>query len=235
MIHRSFLTFISEFRPMNSSSPLSSPAADRIPKKPLAYRIVKRLFDIVGAFLGLVVLFVPFLVISIAIVIDSPGASPIFVQKRLGKNGKPFRLLKFRSMIPHADEMVDALKDQNEMDGPAFKIKRDPRVTRVGMFLRKTSLDETPQLWNILLGSMSFVGPRPPIPREVEQYTEEQMIRLAVTPGLTCYWQIQPRRNDLTFDQWVELDRKYIREQSVGTDLRIIFHTALAVLRLEGI
>lgn len=138
-------------------------------------------------------------------------------------------------MVPEADQMLDSLLDQNEMEGPAFKISNDPRITRVGRVIRKTCIDELPQLWNILKGDMSFVGPRPPLPREVEQYNDFQRNRLSVVPGLTCYWQIQPNRNSLTFDKWLELDLKYIEERNVKTDLMIIFKTVGAVLNMEGV
>ena len=205
----------------------------RIPKQPF-YSFVKRCFDIICSLILISVLLVPSLILMLVIIIDSPGASPIFVQKRTGKNGKEFSFLKFRSMVPHADKMLDSLLDKNEMDGPVFKIKEDPRITRVGKFIRKTSIDELPQLVNVLLGHMSFVGPRPPIPREVAQYTEEQMIRLAVTPGLTCYWQVQPHRNSLSFDEWLALDMKYIEERGFITDIKILFKTIGAVLGAEG-
>ena len=169
------------------------------------------------------------------IVIDSPGASPIYTQYRVGKNGRVFKFYKLRSMVPEADQMLDSLLDQNEMEGPAFKISNDPRITRVGRVIRKTCIDELPQLWNILKGDMSFVGPRPPLPREVEQYNDFQRNRLSVVPGLTCYWQIQPNRNSLTFDKWLELDLKYIEERNVKTDLMIIFKTVGAVLKMEGV
>jgi lipopolysaccharide/colanic/teichoic acid biosynthesis glycosyltransferase len=120
------------------------------------------------------------------------------------------------------------------MDGPVFKIKNDPRITRIGRFLRKTSIDELPQLWNVLKGDMSLVGPRPPIPREVRQYDEYQYQRLLVTPGITCYWQVQPKRNSLSFDEWLELDIKYINEMSFKTDVKILFKTIGAVCGLEG-
>ena len=138
-------------------------------------------------------------------------------------------------MVPEADQMLDSLLDQNEMEGPAFKISNDPRITRVGRVIRRTCIDELPQLWNILKGDMSFVGPRPPLPREVEQYNDFQRNRLSVVPGLTCYWQIQPNRNSLTFDKWLELDLKYIEERNVKTDLMIIFKTVGAVLNMEGV
>ena len=137
-------------------------------------------------------------------------------------------------MVPNAEKLLETLLDKNEMEGPAFKIKEDPRITKFGRFIRKTSIDELPQLWNILKGDMSFVGPRPPLPREVEMYTKYQHNRLRVIPGLTCYWQIQPQRNRISFDRWVELDMKYIEERSFGTDLKIIFKTLGAVCGLEG-
>ncbi len=204
------------------------------PKKKPVYAIVKRLFDIIVSFTALTVLLVPSLIIALIIVIDSPGASPIFVQKRAGKNGKMFSFYKFRSMVPNADKMLDQLLDKNEMDGPVFKIKEDPRITKVGKFMRKTSLDEIPQLINILTGKMSFVGPRPPLPREVEKYTEEQWARLSVIPGLTCYWQVQPTRNNCTFNEWMELDLKYIEERGILTDIKILFKTVGVVFGMDG-
>ncbi len=200
-----------------------------------SYRIIKRCFDIVTSLLGLVLLAIPLLVVMLIIVIDSPGASPIYVQKRVGKNGKIFNFYKFRSMVPNADKMLDDLLHKNEMDGPVFKITKDPRITRVGTFLRKSSIDELPQLFNVLKGDMSLVGPRPPLPREVEMYNEYQLGRLTVTPGLTCYWQIQPMRNSLSFDEWLDLDIKYINERSLKTDITILLKTAGAVFGLEGV
>ncbi len=199
------------------------------------YNKVKRLLDIVVSFGLLVVLFVPMAVVALIIVIDSPGASPIYVQERVGLNGKTFRLYKFRSMVPNAESQLDNLLSQNEMQGPAFKMKNDPRITRFGKFIRKVCIDELPQLVNILKGEMSFVGPRPPLPREVAQYTEHQKQRLTVIPGLTCYWQITKNRNDCSFDEWFELDLKYIEERSLKTDLIIFFKTFGAVLGMEGI
>lgn len=199
------------------------------------YLAVKRCFDIVFSLLCIIVFTIPILFVMLLIVIDSPGASPIYTQYRVGKNGKVFKFYKLRSMVPEADQMLDSLLDQNEMEGPAFKISNDPRITRVGRVIRKTCIDELPQLWNILKGDMSFVGPRPPLPREVEQYNDFQRNRLSVVPGLTCYWQIQPNRNSLTFDKWLELDLKYIEERNVKTDLMIIFKTVGAVLKMEGV
>lgn len=203
-------------------------------EKPV-YLAVKRCFDIVFSLLCIIVFTIPILFVMLLIVIDSPGASPIYTQYRVGKNGRVFKFYKLRSMVPGADQMLDSLLDQNEMEGPAFKISNDPRITRVGRVIRKTCIDELPQLWNILKGDMSFVGPRPPLPREVEQYNDFQRNRLSVVPGLTCYWQIQPKRNSLTFDKWLELDLKYIEERNVKTDLMIIFKTVGAVLNMEGV
>ena len=176
----------------------------------------------------------PMLIVALVIYIDDPHGSPIFKQIRAGRDGKPFTLYKFRSMYVDAEQRLGELIDENEMDGPAFKIKNDPRITRVGKFIRRTSIDELPQLLNILKGDMSIVGPRPALPREVEQYDEYQMQRLYVSPGLTCYWQIQPQRNNVSFDEWMALDIKYIRERSFLTDWKIIFKTIGAVMRREG-
>ena len=200
-----------------------------------AYLVCKRAFDIAASFCALVVLSPVFLLIYLIIYLDDPHGNPIFSQIRIGKNGKAFRFYKFRSMVVNAEDLLAGLQNQNEMSGPAFKMKNDPRVTKVGRFIRKTSLDELPQLWNVLKGDMSLVGPRPPLPNEVEQYTEEQKKRLSVTPGLTCYWQVQPSRNDLDFGEWFELDMKYLRERSMKTDIKIIFQTILVVLHMEGV
>lgn len=202
-------------------------------KKP-AYEFIKRLLDILFAFFSLVILFVPFVIISVIILIDSPGASPIFVQTRVGKNGKEFKFYKFRSMVPNAESMLEDLLASNEMDGPAFKITDDPRITRFGKFLRRSCIDELPQLINVLKGDMSLVGPRPPLPREVDMYDEYQMQRLLVTPGLTCYWQVQPQRNSISFDDWMKCDIRYIEERSLKTDISIFFKTFGVVLGMDG-
>ena len=198
------------------------------------YCAAKRGQDILFSLLALLVLWPFMLLLALVIYIDSPGASPFFVQERIGLNGKPFRFIKFRSMVPDAEKKLHALLDKNEMDGPVFKIRRDPRITRVGSFIRRCSIDELPQLINILRGDMSIVGPRPALPREVKKYDDYERQRLYVRPGLTCYWQVQPRRNDLSFDQWLELDLKYIRERSFATDWKIIFRTFRAVIGMEG-
>lgn len=198
------------------------------------YRTLKRVQDIILSLLALIILFIPMLVLSLIIRLDSPGASSIFCQKRVGLDGRIFSMLKFRTMIPNAENKLDELKALNEMTGPVFKIRNDPRITRVGRVIRKISVDELPQLVNVLKGDMSIVGPRPALPAEVEQYGPFERQRLFVIPGLTCYWQVQPRRNDLPFEQWVDLDVKYIQERSFRTDWRIIFKTVGAVFHGEG-
>lgn len=230
----SFTKNISDGESVQSVVRISSPPSEAyIFNKPV-YSFFKRCFDIIFAFVGLIVLAIPLLVIALIIVIDSPGASPIYVQERVGKNGKTFKFYKFRSMVAGADKMLDSLLERNEMQGPVFKMKDDPRITRFGRFIRRTSIDELPQFWNVLKGDMSFVGPRPPLPREVALYTEEQKQRLIITPGITCYWQVQPKRNSLTFDEWLALDMKYISECSFSTDFKILFKTIGAVCGMEG-
>lgn len=204
--------------------------------KPL-YEGVKRFLDIVMSAFVLILLMPVFLILALIIVLDSPGASPIFIQSRVGKDGRVFQFYKFRSMVPRAEEALPGLLQYNEIrgGGPAFKLRNDPRITRVGRFIRRTGLDELPQMINVLKGDMSVVGPRPPVPREVEQYTEYQMQRLAVVPGITCYWQIQPYRNELSFDEWMELDLKYIRERSLLVDAKIMLLTIPAMCHMYGI
>ena len=210
------------------------PAMVQVQSKPV-YEFFKRCFDIVFSVLALLVLFLPLCIVALVIVIDSPGASPIYVQKRVGKSGKEFKFYKFRSMVPNAEAMLESLLDKNEMEGPAFKIKEDPRITKFGRIIRRACIDELPQLINILKGDMSFVGPRPPLPREVEMYDEYQLQRLSVIPGLTCYWQVQPDRNSISFDEWMECDMRYIRERSLKTDIRIMIKTVCTVFSMEGI
>lgn len=205
------------------------------PQSKPVYEFFKRCFDVVFSVIALIVLFIPFVIISLIIVIDSPGASPIYVQKRVGKNGREFNFYKFRSMVPNAEQMLDSLLDKNEMEGPAFKIKEDPRITRFGRIIRRTCIDELPQLINVIKGDMSFVGPRPPLPREVAMYDEHQLQRLSVIPGLTCYWQVQPQRNSFSFEEWLELDLKYINERSIKNDIIILFKTVGVVFGLEGV
>ena len=208
---------------------------DKILHRGRNYWRLRRIQDIILSCLALAVLWPVMLIIALIIVIDSPGASPIFSQTRVGRDGKEFTFYKFRSMIPNAENKLDELLPENEMCGPVFKMRDDPRITRVGRIIRKCSIDELPQLYNVLRGDMSIVGPRPPLPREVEQYDEYYKQRLLVTPGLTCYWQITPHKNELSFDQWVELDLKYINERSFLTDWKIILSTFSAVLGMTGI
>jgi lipopolysaccharide/colanic/teichoic acid biosynthesis glycosyltransferase len=198
------------------------------------YWILRRGQDIFFSLLALLALCPVMLIVALVVFLDDPHGSPFFAQVRCGRDGKLFKMYKFRSMYVDAEARLKDLLGDNEMDGPAFKIKDDPRITRVGRVIRKVSLDELPQLFNILKGDMSIVGPRPALPREVEQYTELQKQRMYVTPGLTCYWQIQPKRNDISFDEWMELDLKYIQERSFWVDWKIIFKTFGAVLGGEG-
>ncbi|MBS1719552.1 MAG: sugar transferase [Armatimonadetes bacterium] len=192
----------------------------------------KRILDILCALIALLIFSPIFLILSILIKLGSKG--PVFYsQTRVGKGGKHFKFVKFRSMYIDADQRLAELRAQNEKDGPIFKMKNDPRITPVGRFIRKYSLDELPQFFHVLTGHMSIVGPRPPIPREVAEYDEFAMQRLSVKPGITCYWQIMGRSN-LTFEEWMELDNKYIREMSFWTDLKIIVKTPLAILRGDG-
>ena len=198
------------------------------------YWRLRRVQDVVLSAGALLVLWPLMLIVALVIVLDDPAAGPIFSQERVGRDGKLFRFYKFRSMRANAEAELEDLLELNEMDGPCFKIKNDPRITRVGRFIRKTSIDELPQLWNVLRGEMSIVGPRPPIPREVAEYDAYAMQRLLITPGLTCYWQIQPHRNDLSFEEWLELDLQYINDRSFLTDWKIIFKTFGAVFGMNG-
>lgn len=199
------------------------------------YWAIRRTQDILLSAIALLILWPLMAVVALIIYIDDPHGSPIFVQTRVGRDGKEFQFYKFRSMRHNAEELLQELLKHNEMEGPTFKMKDDPRITRVGRLLRKTSIDELPQLWNVLKGDMSIVGPRPALPREVVQYDEYARQRLLVQPGLTCYWQIQPHRNDLSFDEWVALDIKYIKERSFSTDWKIILRTFGAVFGMNGV
>ncbi|MFQ9435896.1 MAG: sugar transferase [Ruminococcus callidus] len=193
------------------------------------YLFVKRLADVVLSILAVIVLSVPMLLIALAVFLQD-FHNPIFKQLRVTKDGRFFTMYKFRTMCVNAEQKLEELRALNEADGPVFKMKKDPRVTPIGRFLRKTSLDELPQFFNVLNGSMSLVGPRPPLPKEVEKYTPYQMHRLDAKGGITCYWQCSGRSN-IMFDEWVELDLKYIRDRSFATDAKILFRTVGAVLR----
>jgi exopolysaccharide biosynthesis polyprenyl glycosylphosphotransferase len=194
--------------------------------------ILKRLLDVVVASLVLFATLPIWLAIVLAIKLDSPGPA-IFVQQRVGRRGSRFQFFKFRSMYVDAEQRLAEVQHHNETDGPVFKMRKDPRVSRVGSILRRTSLDELPQLINVLKGDMSVVGPRPPLPREVEKYRPEDMIRLSVKPGITCLWQIRGR-STVGFDTWMEFDREYVREMSLGLDLSILVRTVWAVLSCKG-
>lgn len=197
------------------------------------YEVCKRIFDVAMSLFALIVLSPVFLIASIAILIED-GGPVFFCQTRLTKGGKEFKMYKFRSMVKDAEAKLASLMDKNEMKGPAFKITDDPRITKVGKILRKTSIDELPQLLNIIKGDMSIIGPRPPLPREVVQYTPYQMHRLDVITGLACYHECQGRSEAHNFEAWVESDLKYIRERSFLTDLKVIFMTIKVVITGKG-
>ena len=191
------------------------------------YEVSKRALDVIASFLGLVILSPILLIVAILIKLESKGPA-IFSQSRIGLNGKEFKMYKFRSMVQNAEELKEKLAKQNEMSGPMFKIKNDPRVTKVGKFIRKTSIEELPQLLNILKGDMTLVGPRPSLPREVEKFESWMLKRLEVKPGLTCYWQVSGR-NNIDFYEWMKLDLKYVNDMNFWLDIKLIFKT-VAVL-----
>lgn len=203
------------------------------PKPKPVYEFFKRFFDIILSVLALIVLSPLFLVIGIIIKCND-GGPVFFKQIRLTKGGKKFYMYKFRSMCVDAESKLDSLLDKNQMEGPAFKMENDPRITKIGKFIRKTSIDELPQLFNIIRGEMTIVGPRPPLLREVKQYTPYHMHRLDVKTGLSCYRECYGRSNIHDFDEWVESDLKYIRERSLWVDLKVILLTIKVVLTGEG-
>ncbi len=191
------------------------------------YEIFKRGIDIIGAGSGLLLLSPVIAIVACAVKFTSKG--PIFFsQKRVGKNGKIFNMYKFRSMVVNAEELKEKLAHQNEMSGPMFKMKDDPRVTKIGKFIRKTSIDELPQLWNVLKGDMSLVGPRPSLPKEVKQFEKWMYKRLTVKPGLTCYWQVSGR-NNIDFEDWMKLDISYVEDRNLWIDIKLIFKTVLVL------
>ena len=187
------------------------------------YLFIKRIIDIMGALMGLILLSPLLLIVGILIKAESKGPI-IFSQDRIGKNGKVFRMYKLRSMVANAEELKGTLMKENEMSGPMFKIKDDPRVTKIGKFIRKTSIDELPQLFNVLKGDMSLVGPRPSLPNEVLEFEPWMNKRLMVKPGLTCYWQVMGRHN-IDFQQWMLLDIKYVETRSIIVDIKLIIKT----------
>lgn len=212
-------------------------AAERL-KKRYAYRFIKRTFDMSFSLLVLILFAWLYVIIAIAIKIDDPNGRVFFKQKRVGIDGsgklKEFYMYKFRSMVPDAESRLQELQELNEKSGPVFKIKEDPRVTRVGKILRKTSLDELPQFWNVLKGDISIVGPRPALPTEVETYTTSQKLRLLIKPGITCYWQTRRNRDSISFEEWVTLDKLYILKCGVGSDIKILVQTVGVVLTAQG-
>ena len=189
----------------------------------IIYKFSKRLLDIICSLLGLIILSPVLLIVAILIKLESKGPV-VFSQKRVGLNGEEFKMYKFRSMVQNAEELKEKLAKQNEMSGPMFKMKDDPRVTKVGKFIRKTSIDEIPQLINVLKGDMSLVGPRPSLPKEVEKFEPWMLDRLSVKPGLTCYWQVSGR-NNIDFEDWMKLDLQYVEDRSFLVDLKLIFKT----------
>lgn len=222
---------ISEFGPI-------VPLGTDVLKDKKAYVFFKRLFDIVLSLFALIVLFPILLLVALLIFIDDPKGSPIFIQTRVGRNGKLFRLIKFRSMVVNAEELLEDLKKRGitikDPDDPTYKMKDDPRITRMGRFIRKTSIDELPQLINIIAGDMSIVGPRPPLPSEVEQYNDFSKQRLLVKQGLTCYWQTTKDRDYVPFDEWMKMDVRYVFNCNFWLDCKLIFKTFKIVLTANG-
>lgn len=197
-----------------------------------AYKILKRTLDIVLSTATLALLIIPMGAVALAIYIDDKG-NPFFSQIRLTENGRPFKMYKFRSMCTDAEEKFAEVQKSNQTDGIAFKSENDPRITKIGHFIRKTSIDELPQLWNVLKGDMSIIGPRPPLPREVVLYTPHQMERLIVKGGLSCICQCEGR-SDMSFDEWVESDIRYIKNRSLKLDFSLMLRTASAVIKRKG-
>lgn len=197
------------------------------------YSFLKRTIDILGSIFGLIMLSPLLLITAIVIKWEDPKGSVVFYQTRVGKNEKPFRIYKFRSMCSDAEEKLKDLLEKNEISGAMFKMKDDPRITKVGKFIRKTSIDELPQLFNVLRGDMSLVGPRPPSTREVEEYTKYDKQRLSVIPGCTGLWQVSGR-NNLSFKEMVELDLAYIEKKCIWFDIKIILKTVKTVISPKG-
>ncbi len=197
------------------------------------YELLKRCIDRIGAAVGLLLLSPLFAFLAALIKLESRGPV-LFSQTRIGLAGEPFRCWKFRSMYVDAEQRKEELLAQNEMaGGTTFKMKKDPRITRVGAFIRKASIDELPQLWNVFRGDMSLVGPRPPVPREVDQYTARERLRLFVKPGITCIWQVSGR-SDIPFPEQVMLDIEYIQKRSLWMDIKLLVRTLPAVLLARG-
>lgn len=221
---------MSEYAKNNSIDTSSNDLTIEVENQKVTYLISKRLLDIIGAIIGLIILSLVLLVVALLIKIEDPKGPIFFAQKRVGKNGKEFKMYKFRSMVTDAETKLEELLKYNEVEGAMFKMKDDPRVTKVGKFIRKTSIDELPQLFNVLKGDMSLVGPRPPLPREVKEYSKYDMQRLLVTPGCTGLWQVSGR-SKLGFNEMVELDIEYIKNRSIRTDINIILKTFLIIFK----
>ncbi|MFC0360865.1 sugar transferase [Enterococcus canintestini] len=202
-------------------------------EKRYIFKGIKRSIDIIGSIAGLIVLSPLLLFVSYKIRQEEPGSPVFFSQERVGLNGKKFKMYKFRSMCVDAEEKLAELLDKNEIEGAMFKMKDDPRVTKIGKIIRSKSIDEIPQLWNVLKGDMSLIGPRPPLIREVAEYTSYDMQRLFVKPGCSGLWQVSGR-NDVGFSEMVELDLEYIQSQSLMNDFKIIFKTIWIVIKPNG-
>lgn len=240
---RSGLAF--DFNSVNSASPvdaervailkheLGDGIVSDLSSRP-AYRFAKRLFDIIFSGLILICFSWLYLLIALIVKIDDPQGPILFKQTRVGKNGKEFQMLKFRSMCVDAEEKLDSLQELNEKTGPVFKITDDPRITKVGKWLRKLSLDELPQFINVFVGSMGVVGLRPALPKEVLAYTAYQRQRLLIKPGITCYWQTRRNRDAITFDEWIDLDLLYIKKCGIWTDIKLVVQTVGCVLTAQG-
>lgn len=219
-----------EYSGDNSKTIIIDPIVQR---ERYGYRLIKRLFDVCASFTALVLLSPMFLVVAIAIKAEDSQGKVFYSQIRVGKGGKRFKMYKFRSMVSNADELLKTLISENDVDGAMFKMKLDPRVTKVGSFIRKYSIDELPQLVNVLKGNMSLVGPRPPLEREVKEYTDYDKQRLYVKPGCTGLWQATVR-NSVGFDEMVRLDLIYVQKRSLKFDLWIIFRTVKIMFRPKG-
>lgn len=220
--------------PESNQDDCRNPRLENLAEKSALYCAAKRIFDVCFSLTAMAVLSPLMILIALIIYLDDPKGGPIFSQIRCGLNGRQFKFYKFRTMVIGAERQLGQLHNKNEMSGPVFKIRKDPRITRVGSLLRKTSLDEMPQFFNVLRGEMSLVGPRPPLVDEYLRYSASQRQRLSIRPGITCYWQVQPDRNNISFDNWMELDLKYIRERSMAVDLMILMKTFFVMCTAQG-
>jgi len=226
-----------EWGDLSGFGPVIPLGTDVLRDKPV-YRFFKRFFDILLSLFALIVLLPFMLIVALVVFIDDPHGSPIFIQWREGKNRRKFKILKFRSMVVNAEEILETLRKQGKTikspNDPTYKLKDDPRMTRVGKFIRKTSIDELPQLINVILGDMSIVGPRPPIPREVDVYNDFALQRLLMRPGLTCIWQSTKDRDDVPFPDWMKMDVTYIHTCGFLLDCKLIFKTFSVILSANG-